>query len=288
MDNTPPLTWQARIRIAVEICSALVFLHSCKPPSIVHGDLKPANILLDENFVSKLGDFGIYRLLIQSINSTVLYHCTRQPNGTFAYMDPELLTSREITAKSDVYSFGVILLRLLTGRPALGISRVVQEALDMKCLDKIFDASAGDWPYVQAEKLAKLGLKCCEMNRRNRPDAKGAWKILEALMKSVSFVRLSTSSIRLVPEDSSGIPSYFICPIFKIDPSNLADGQSLSTNTANDSCPSCPFSGFAMRLFASRKSESEERERESEREGRPTESSFAEEVPRALRPRSIS
>ncbi|XP_064955312.1 U-box domain-containing protein 33-like [Musa acuminata AAA Group] len=228
MDNTPSLTWQTRIRIAVEICSALVFLHSCKPPNIVHGDLKPANILLDENFVSKLGDFGIWRLLIQSINSTILYHCTRQPKGTFAYMDPELLTSREITAKSDVYSFGVILLRLLTGRPALGISRVVQEALDMKCLDKIFDASAGDWPYVQAEKLAKLGLKCCEMNTRNRPDAKEAWRTLEPLMKSVSFVRLSTSSIRLVPEvSSSSIPSYFICPIFKEimrDPQIAADG----------------------------------------------------------------
>ncbi|THU58421.1 hypothetical protein C4D60_Mb03t14080 [Musa balbisiana] len=227
MDNSPPLTWQARIRIAVEICSALVFLHSCKPPSIAHGDLKPANILLDENFVSKLGDFGIWRLLIQSINSTILYHCTRQPKGAFAYMDPELLTSREITAKSDVYSFGVILLRLVTGRPALGISRVVQQALDMKCLDKIFDASAGDWPYVQAEKLAKLGLKCCEMNTRNRPDAKEAWRILKPLMKSVSFVRLSTSSIRLVPEDSSSIPSYFICPIFKEimrDPQIAADG----------------------------------------------------------------
>ncbi|URE21520.1 Ubox [Musa troglodytarum] len=179
---TRKLTWQVRIRIAAETCSALVFLHSCKPLGVVHGDLKPVNILLDSNFASKISDLGMH----------------------------------QITAKSDVYSFGVVLLRLLTGRPAFGVSKVVKEALDMKCLERVLDASAGDWPYVQAEKLAKLGLKCCDMNKRNRPDAKEAWKMLQPLMKSISFARLSPSSIMLAPEYSSCIPSYFICPIFKV------------------------------------------------------------------------
>ncbi|KAK6162315.1 hypothetical protein DH2020_002156 [Rehmannia glutinosa] len=49
-DNTPPLSWKTRLRIAAELCSALIFLHSCRPQGIVHGDLKPANILLDANF----------------------------------------------------------------------------------------------------------------------------------------------------------------------------------------------------------------------------------------------
>ncbi|XP_042442040.1 U-box domain-containing protein 33-like [Zingiber officinale] len=222
-DNTPPLTWQARVRIASEICLALIFLHSCKPLGVVHGDLKPANILLDANLVSKLGDFGICRLLDQSINSTTLFHCTHQPKGTFAYMDPELLSYGEITTKSDIYSFGVILLRLLTGRPAFGISKVVQDALDKKSSHEIFDRSAGDWPYVQAKKLVKLGLKCCEMNRKNRPDTKEAWEILEPFAKYASFKRSSTS-FRSITED---IPSYFICPIVKElmkDPQVAADG----------------------------------------------------------------
>ncbi|XP_018684785.2 U-box domain-containing protein 33 isoform X1 [Musa acuminata AAA Group] len=224
---TRKLTWQVRIRIAAEICSALVFLHSRKPLSVVHGDLKPVNILLDSNFVSKISDLGMNRLLVRSIGSSTLYHCMHLRKGTFAYMDPELLSSGEITAKSDVYSFGVILLQLLTGRAAFGVSKVVKEALDMKCLERVLDASAGDWPYVQAEKLAKLGLKCCDMNRRNRPDAKEAWKMLQPLMKSISFARLSPSSIVLAPEYSSCIPSYFICPIFKElmrDPQIAADG----------------------------------------------------------------
>ncbi|XP_042391233.1 U-box domain-containing protein 33-like [Zingiber officinale] len=223
--NAPPLMWQTRTCIAAEICSALIFLHSCKPFSVVHGDLKPGNILLDSNLVSKLGDFGICRLLVQSMNSTALYHCTRQPKGTFAYMDPELLTSGEITIKSDMYSFGVILLRLLTGRPAFGVSKVVQEALDKNCLHKILDGSAGDWPYLHAEKLAKVGLKCCQMKRRNRPDATEAWRILDPLTKSSFSGPLL--SYRLTAKDSPYIPSYFICPILKEpmkDPQIAADG----------------------------------------------------------------
>ncbi|WOL08006.1 hypothetical protein Cni_G16757 [Canna indica] len=93
-DNTPPLTWQTRIRVAAEICSALNFLHSNDSLSVVHGGLKPTNILLDANFISKLSDFGICRLA-QSNNSTTLYRCTHAM-GNFVYMDPEFLASGEI------------------------------------------------------------------------------------------------------------------------------------------------------------------------------------------------
>lgn len=191
-DNTPPLTWQIRIRVAAEICSALNFLHSNKHLSVVHGDLKPANILLDANFVSKLGDFGICRL-VQSNNNTTLYRCTHAM-GTFVYMDPEFLASGEITPLSDIYSFGIILLRLLTGRSPFGINRAVQQALNKGCLSDILDASAGNWPYAEAKQLACLGLRCCEITRRSRPDAGEAWNLLEPLVKSVSLPELSLKS----------------------------------------------------------------------------------------------
>ena len=87
-DKRKTLLWQIRTRIIADICSALIFLHKNKPHPVVHGDLKPANILLDVNLVSKLSDFGISRLLIQSsTNSTTLYH-TMHPVGTPLYMDP--------------------------------------------------------------------------------------------------------------------------------------------------------------------------------------------------------
>ncbi|XP_050204106.1 U-box domain-containing protein 33-like isoform X1 [Mercurialis annua] len=225
-DNSPPLSWQTRIRIATELCSVLIFLHSSKPHSIVHGDLKPANVLLDSKFVSKLSDFGICRLLSQnegSSNNTTLC-CITDPKGTFAYMDPEFLASGELTPKSDVYSFGIILLRLLTGRPALGITKEVQYALDKGNLTNLLDPLAGDWPFVQAEQLARLALRCCEMNRKSRPDlVSDVWRVLEPMKASCG----GSSCFRLGAEEHCQPPPYFICPIFQEvmqDPHVAADG----------------------------------------------------------------
>ncbi|XP_050385351.1 U-box domain-containing protein 33 isoform X3 [Argentina anserina] len=224
--NTPPLSWQARIRIATELCSVLIFLHSSKPHSIVHGDLKPSNILLDANFVCKLSDFGISRLLARgqgSSNNTTLF-CRTDPKGTFAYMDPEFLSSGELTPKSDVYSFGIILLRLLTGRPPLGITKEVQYALDSGKLETLLDPLAGDWPFVQAEQVARLALRCCEMSRKCRADlVSDVWRVLEPMRASCG----SSSSFRLGTEEHFQPPSYFICPIFQEvmqDPHVAADG----------------------------------------------------------------
>lgn len=144
-DDTPPLAWQARTRIIGEVCSALVFLHSCEPRPFIHGDLNPANILLDANLVSKLGDYGASRLP------------TMTNPGSARYTDPELLTTGELTPSSDVYSFGVVVLRLVTGQPALGIARKVEEALEKGEMETLVDRSAGEWPFAQAEKLMLLG-----------------------------------------------------------------------------------------------------------------------------------
>ncbi|MBA0757964.1 hypothetical protein Gotri_021006 [Gossypium trilobum] len=218
--NSPPLSWQTRICLATELCSVLIFLHSSKPHGIVHGDLKPANILLDANFVTKLSDFGICRLL--SNNTTIC--CRTDPKGTFAYMDPEFLSTGELTQKADVYSFGVILLRLLTGRQALGIIKEVQYALDNGNLKNLLDPLAGDWPFVQAEQLANLALRCCEMNRRCRPDlSTDVWRVLEPMRASCG----GSSSFQLGSEEQCHPPSYFICPIFQEvmqDPHVAADG----------------------------------------------------------------
>ncbi|MCL7022127.1 hypothetical protein MKW94_008449 [Papaver nudicaule] len=227
-NNTPPLLWQTRIQIATEICSALIFLHTNNPHSIIHGDLKPANVLLDANFVSKLGDFGICRLIPQAESSSgsSTPFCRTHPKGTFVYMDPEFLGTGQLTAKSDVYSFGIILLRLLTGRPAMGLVKEVEYALDKGNLSDVLDESAGSWPFVQAKQLAQLALSCCQMHRRSRPDLESeVMKVLEPFKDSC---RASTSSSWIGDEEQSqGPPSYFLCPILQQimrDPHIAADG----------------------------------------------------------------
>uniref|UniRef100_A0A1D1Y562 RING-type E3 ubiquitin transferase n=1 Tax=Anthurium amnicola TaxID=1678845 RepID=A0A1D1Y562_9ARAE len=222
-DNTPPLSWQARIHIITEICSALIFLHSYKPHSVVHGDLKPSNILLDANLVSKLSDFGICRLLTQSSTTTKLHHT--EPKGTFPYIDQEFGYTGELTSSSDTYSFGVIILQLLTGRPALGVIKAVQDALTSENLHNILDESAGEWPFLQARRLARLGVECCKMSRRNRPRLETeVWRVLEPMVRASSLV---SSSFQLGQDNDSHAPSYFMCPILQEvmnDPLVAADG----------------------------------------------------------------
>ncbi|CAN1143860.1 U-box domain-containing protein 34 [Linum perenne] len=77
-NNVPPLSWQLRFKIAAEIATGLLFLHQTKPEPLVHRDLKPGNILLDINFVSKISDVGLARLVPAHVaeNVTQQYHMT--------------------------------------------------------------------------------------------------------------------------------------------------------------------------------------------------------------------
>ncbi|XP_020687134.1 U-box domain-containing protein 33 [Dendrobium catenatum] len=235
-DKTDPLPWDVRIRIAAEICSALIFLQSNKPHGIVHGDLKPANILLDANFVSKLGDFGISRLLAQ-FNSTHTPCWNTNPKGTFVYMDPDFISSGDITLAADIYSFGIILLRLLTGKPVLGIISQVQEAVSNEKLHSILDRSAGKWPYIQAKQLVQLALKCCNVMRKNRPSLDGeVWKVLDIMVKVNERGKLRPLSSSSVSQNSTSIPSYFICPISQEvmrDPHIAEDGFTYEAEVIN-------------------------------------------------------
>ncbi|XP_048539227.1 U-box domain-containing protein 70-like [Triticum urartu] len=205
-DKRQNLTWQIRVRIIAEICSALIFLHENKPDPIVHGDLKPANILLDANLVSKLRDFGISHLLIQS-KSKNSHHPVEDPT----YMDPEYLATRKMTPHCDVYSFGMVVLRLLTGQPPVGIKKIVEDAMKQGELNSIVDSSAGEWPVGHIQQLADLALICTEQSSRSRPALSGQlWTAVEnmrdgAMLPSPS----SSSSVR----DESIIPSHFTCAI---------------------------------------------------------------------------
>ncbi|KAG5008878.1 hypothetical protein JHK87_017393 [Glycine soja] len=169
-DNTPPIPWKTRFKIALEIATGLLFLHQTKPEPLVHRDLKPANILLDKNYVSKISDVGLARLVPPSVaNKTTQYRLTNAA-GTFCYIDPEYQQTGLLGVKSDVYSLGVVLLQIITGKAPMGLSHLVEKAIKNHTFSEVLDPSVSDWPVEEALSLAKLALKCCELRKRDRPN----------------------------------------------------------------------------------------------------------------------
>ncbi|WVZ64638.1 hypothetical protein U9M48_014132 [Paspalum notatum var. saurae] len=106
------LTWPQRYRIIVGLGSALRYLHAEWEQCVVHGDIKPSNIMLDSSLDAKLGDFGLARLVDHGVRPAT----TKVVLGTAGYIDPELVNTRRPSAESDIYSFGIVLLELVTGR----------------------------------------------------------------------------------------------------------------------------------------------------------------------------
>lgn len=195
------LTWDIRARIIAQIASALCFLHSSKPEKIVHGDLKPRNILLNSALSCKICDFGICRL----INEENLYcpslRWSSGPKGAFSYTDPEFQRIGILTPKSDAYSFGLIILQLLTRRSPVGLSGEVRKAASSGKLASILDSSAGEWPTLVVRRLVELGLQCCELNGRERPD------ITPSLVRELE---------QLHDAEERPVPSFFLCPILQV------------------------------------------------------------------------
>ncbi|KAH6793238.1 protein kinase family protein [Perilla frutescens var. hirtella] len=170
LNGSSPLSWRARFRIAVEIATALNFLHRTRPEPLVHRDLKPANILLDRNYVSKISDVGLSRLVPQSVADSITQCCMTAAAGTFCYIDPEYQQTGMLGTKSDIYSLGMVLLQILTARPAMGLTHQVETAIENDQFAEVLDQKVKDWPVEEALSMAKMALRCCELRRKDRPD----------------------------------------------------------------------------------------------------------------------
>ncbi|KAK8672026.1 hypothetical protein V6N13_110403 [Hibiscus sabdariffa] len=187
----PVLSWNQRVKIAIEAAKGLEYLHEKVDPSIVHRDVRSSNVLLFDEFRTKIADFN---LSSQSSDSTARLHSTRVL-GTFGYHAPEYAMTGQITQKSDVYSFGVVLLELLTGRKPVdhtmpkGQQSLVTWATPRLSEDKVkqcVDPKLNDEypPKAMAKVLAAVAALCVQYEADFRPNMTIVVKALQPLLNA--------------------------------------------------------------------------------------------------------
>lgn len=185
------LSWDARLRIGAETAGALAYLHSAAVTSIVHRDVKSANILLDQNYTAKVSDFGASRLV--PLDQA---HYTTMVQGTRGYLDPEYFQTGLLTDKSDVYSFGVVLIELLTGKQPYSSRRSEEErtlanyfilAMQRNKLFEILEPRIADeGNRMQLEEIATLAVRCLSLTGEQRPTMR---EVAEELERARGFQR---------------------------------------------------------------------------------------------------
>lgn len=111
------------MKIAKGAAEGLEYLHDTADPPIIYRDFKPSNILLDDDFIPKLSDFGLAKLGPTGDQQ----HVSTRVMGTYGYCAPEYAMTGKLTTKSDVYSFGVVFLEIITGRRAIDTTRPPEE-----------------------------------------------------------------------------------------------------------------------------------------------------------------
>ncbi|ESW26998.1 hypothetical protein PHAVU_003G164800 [Phaseolus vulgaris] len=177
--------WDERVRIAVEIARGIMYLHEeCEAP-IIHCDIKPENILVDEFWTAKISDFGLAKLLMPDQTRTMT-----RARGTRGYVAPEWNKNVPISVKTDVYSYGIMLLEILCCRRNFEVHVSEPEAVMLSTwayncfvagkLNKLFPWEVVD-DKTAVENMLKVALWCIQDEPFLRPTMKSVVLMLEGV-----------------------------------------------------------------------------------------------------------
>ncbi|CAL4972744.1 unnamed protein product [Urochloa decumbens] len=189
--GAPVLSWETRYQIALGIARGLEYLHEKCRECIIHCDIKPDNILLDEAFVPRVADFGLAKLMGRDFSRVLT-----TMRGTVGYLAPEWIAGTAITAKADVFSYGMMLFEIVSGR------RNVGQGEDGAAVVDFFPATAagllvaggdairgavdgrvaGEAEVGEVERACKVACWCVQDDERMRPSMGMVVQVLEGLV----------------------------------------------------------------------------------------------------------
>ncbi|XVF81736.1 hypothetical protein PTKIN_Ptkin15bG0179900 [Pterospermum kingtungense] len=165
-----PLGWKQRLQICIGVARGLHYIHTGPKQAVIHRDIKTSNILLDDEWSSKLSEFGLSIVGPRSM-SKPLVRIPSRPAGTRGYVAPENFLDRGITDKCDVFSFGFVLLDVLCGKRFFDIISNGEFSREENIYDHVID------PYLKGriapdcfKKYLGIASSCVKENQNERPD----------------------------------------------------------------------------------------------------------------------
>ncbi|KAM0925948.1 hypothetical protein ACQ4PT_003824 [Festuca glaucescens] len=202
------MSWETRYQIALGIARGLDYLHEKCRDCIIHCDIKPENILLDDTFAVKVADFGLAKLMGRDFSRVLT-----TMRGTVGYLVPEWISGTAITAKADVFSYGMLMFEIVSGRrnveqrqdgtvdffPSTAVSRL----LDGDVKSAVDGRLGGHADMDEVERACKVACWCVQDDEGARPSMGMVVQVLEGLVDVI--VPPIPRSLKLLGDPSNNV-----------------------------------------------------------------------------------
>ncbi|GMN34584.1 hypothetical protein TIFTF001_042079 [Ficus carica] len=212
LQTTPHLEWEKLLQISIGIARGLEYLHQGCNTKILHLDIKPHNILLDEDFSPKISDFGLAKLCPRKDSIVSMANA----RGTIGYIAPEVFSRNfgGVSSKSDVYSYGMMILEMVGGRKNIkvGVSHTseiyfpdwIYKHLQLGSNLHLWREDMTNEENEMARKMILVGLWCIQTKSSDRPSMS---KVIEMLQGSLEALHIPPNPSMFSPRSPEILPA---------------------------------------------------------------------------------